>query len=240
MASSYPTALDVFVDPAPSTVMTSGVHSGQHAGANDAIAALQMRVGITGSADVTSHEYKIAHPVVPNAPSFARAANQSATMDPLATLVSNNLTNGSVFWSFFTAVASYTTTQVRFVLAGAATLSNSGTSIGLYSVDATDNTTLIASVVSTSLFTGATGVTTASWAVAAALTAGSRYAVGFLNVVNSGTPSLVGTTVPTTVMQNELAVVPRLSAVRSGQSSQASTVVGSLSATGVNFYAVVL
>jgi 4-hydroxyphenylpyruvate dioxygenase-like putative hemolysin len=62
MATDYPTALDSFTNPdANDNLDTTGVdHDEQHANANDAIEALQAKVGINSSANVNSIDYKLA------------------------------------------------------------------------------------------------------------------------------------------------------------------------------------
>jgi hypothetical protein len=62
MATNYPTALDSLTNPASTDLMSAaGVnHADQHANSNDAIEALQVKVGINSSADVTSHDRRIA------------------------------------------------------------------------------------------------------------------------------------------------------------------------------------
>lgn len=59
MPSSFPTALDAFTNPAAGDPMNSPSHSDQHADANDAIEAMQTKIGIDGSADTDSLDYKI-------------------------------------------------------------------------------------------------------------------------------------------------------------------------------------
>ena len=62
MASVYPGSLDNFTNPASTDLLSAaGVsHADQHANANDAIEALEAKVGVTSSAVVTSHDYRIA------------------------------------------------------------------------------------------------------------------------------------------------------------------------------------
>lgn len=59
MAISFPSALDVLTNPSSSNPQNSPSHSQQHSDANDAIEALEAKVGITGSAVPTSHDYRI-------------------------------------------------------------------------------------------------------------------------------------------------------------------------------------
>jgi hypothetical protein len=58
MATSFPEDLDNFSNPA-ATDSLSG-HAAQHANANDAIEALQAKIGIDGSADQDSIDYRLA------------------------------------------------------------------------------------------------------------------------------------------------------------------------------------
>lgn len=66
MSTNFPTSLDALTNPgAGDDLDTAGVlHDEQHANANDAIEALEAKVGIDGSAVTTSHDYKLANSVV--------------------------------------------------------------------------------------------------------------------------------------------------------------------------------
>ena len=57
---NYPTSLDVLANPTTSNPLNSPSHAGQHSDANDAIEALEAKVGANSSAVSTSHDYKIA------------------------------------------------------------------------------------------------------------------------------------------------------------------------------------
>ena len=61
MATNFPVSLDVLQNPTGTTPTNSSLilHSAQHTNANDAIEALQLKVGITDSADTTSIDYKL-------------------------------------------------------------------------------------------------------------------------------------------------------------------------------------
>lgn len=63
MAINFPTSLDALTNPSPSTALADLTipHSQQHADANDAIEALETKVGIDGSADTASLDYKTAN-----------------------------------------------------------------------------------------------------------------------------------------------------------------------------------
>jgi hypothetical protein len=61
MATNFPASLDAFVNPNGSTPTNSSVtpHAEQHANANDAIEALQAKVGVNNSEVITSLDFKI-------------------------------------------------------------------------------------------------------------------------------------------------------------------------------------
>ena len=57
--TNYPTTKDVFTNPAATDKVSVVSHADQHANANDAIEALQTKVGIDGSAVTSTHDYKL-------------------------------------------------------------------------------------------------------------------------------------------------------------------------------------
>ena len=59
MATNYPNSLDQLVNPNSSDQLSAPSHSEQHANANDAIEALETKVGIDDSQDPTSLTYKV-------------------------------------------------------------------------------------------------------------------------------------------------------------------------------------
>jgi hypothetical protein len=61
MAINYPTSLDNFTNPTSSDAMNSVTvpHATQHSDLNDAVEALEAKVGVNSSAVATSHDYKI-------------------------------------------------------------------------------------------------------------------------------------------------------------------------------------
>ena len=60
MSINFPTSLDTLTNPTATDTLDSPPHDTQHSDANDAIEALQAKVGIDSSAVTTSHDYKIA------------------------------------------------------------------------------------------------------------------------------------------------------------------------------------
>ncbi len=59
MATNFPTLLDTFTNPLPTSLLLSPSHSLQHSDANDAIEALEAKVGITNSNVTTSLDYRV-------------------------------------------------------------------------------------------------------------------------------------------------------------------------------------
>ena len=60
MAVNYPETLDSFINPASNSSVANPSHAEQHADANDAIEALQHKVGVDNSTVTTSLDYRIA------------------------------------------------------------------------------------------------------------------------------------------------------------------------------------
>lgn len=63
MATNFPTSLDTLTNPTSTDSLNNPSHSGQHADANDAIEALQAKVGVDSSAITTSLDYRVAQAI---------------------------------------------------------------------------------------------------------------------------------------------------------------------------------
>ena len=59
MATSFPTSKDILINPDGLDSVKEVSHSAQHANANDAIVALETKVGVNNSTDVNSLDYKV-------------------------------------------------------------------------------------------------------------------------------------------------------------------------------------
>ena len=59
MATNFPTSLDTPTNPSAGNALNSPSHSSQHTNTNDAIVALEAKVGVNSSAVTTSHDYKL-------------------------------------------------------------------------------------------------------------------------------------------------------------------------------------
>ena len=63
MATNFPGSLDSYTNPVGSDLLSTGAggdsHSTMHSNLNDAVEALEAKVGANSSAVTTSHDYKI-------------------------------------------------------------------------------------------------------------------------------------------------------------------------------------
>lgn len=59
MATNFPDSLDSLLNPNSTDPLSNPSHSDQHINANDAIESLQTKVGVDGSEDINSLDYKI-------------------------------------------------------------------------------------------------------------------------------------------------------------------------------------
>lgn len=78
MATNFPTSLDSLVNPIGTDSMSTVSHAGQHSNANDAIEALEAKVGADGSAVTTSHDYKLGE-VISTDKAVGKTATQTLT-----------------------------------------------------------------------------------------------------------------------------------------------------------------
>lgn len=81
MAISFPTNLDTLTNPSSIDTLNSPSHSDQHTNANDAIEALEAKVGADSSAVTTSHDYKLAHLTASDITDLTASAAELNIMD---------------------------------------------------------------------------------------------------------------------------------------------------------------
>ena len=98
MTTNFPSSLDSLTNPTPSDDMSLVSHSSQHANVNDAVEALQAKVGVDSSAVTTSHDYKIAQlETAPPSHSHGDLYYTESEVDSLlAALNGSNITTGTV------------------------------------------------------------------------------------------------------------------------------------------------
>lgn len=87
MAITYPDTIDTLTNPVSTDTLDSPSHSDQHSDINDAVEALEAKVGADGSAVTTSHDYKLGEVT-----STDKVVGKSATQ----TLTNKTLTNPTV------------------------------------------------------------------------------------------------------------------------------------------------
>jgi hypothetical protein len=93
MATNFPTSLDALTNPTSSNKLSDAgvLHADQHANANDAIEALEAKVGVNSSAVTTSLEYRVAQlektftTLANGTLALALAANRNVRVTPTAT-----------------------------------------------------------------------------------------------------------------------------------------------------------
>jgi len=59
MSSVFDSSLDSFVDPTATSKLNSPSHYAQHVNLNDAVEKIEAKIGVTGSATTTTHDYKL-------------------------------------------------------------------------------------------------------------------------------------------------------------------------------------
>ena len=96
MTTNFPTSKDVLTNPNATDKVSTVSHSAQHTNANDAIEALQTKVGINGSAVTSTHDYKLSS-VAEGEKAIATTGNQSitGTLEVTGALTSDGLDAGS-------------------------------------------------------------------------------------------------------------------------------------------------
>jgi len=91
MSTNFPTSLDSLTNPTPTDSELTVSHSTQHSNANDAIEALQAKVGVNSSAVTTSHDYKLSE-VTSTDKAVGKTATQTLTNKTLTSAVVNGVT----------------------------------------------------------------------------------------------------------------------------------------------------
>lgn len=98
MTTVFPTSIDTFINPnaAAGDTLASVPHDAQHDNINDAVAALEAKVGINNSAVTTSIDYKLAH----NVALLASANTFTAAQTFSNPILASNGSAGSPAYSF--------------------------------------------------------------------------------------------------------------------------------------------
>jgi hypothetical protein len=145
--------------------------------------------------------------------------------------------------TYFTALRDVASTQVRLFTGGtAAGATPTVARVGLYSIAANGDGTLVASTANdTALFGTQNTAYTKSWSAPYAVVKGTRYALGVLVVTGATAPTLAGTVAPQNSIQTEWLVAPAIAASITAQADlPASFVAGSLGGSASRMYAAIL
>lgn len=117
-ATSFPTSLDNFTNPTAGNRTDSPSHAEQHSNANDAIEAIQAKLGVNGSAVTTTHDYKLS-----GVTGTDKAASLTGTeVFTNKTLTSPTLTSPTIA----TGTLSSTTLNTRTTMNGTTTFNATG------------------------------------------------------------------------------------------------------------------
>jgi hypothetical protein len=219
MTTNFPGGLDDFQNPNPDTPTRSVNpllrHARQHQDINDAVEALQVKVGVDESAVTTSLDYRL----VTDGLVDSLLAEEWPTI-PRVDLDSAAVATGSgnLRMQYFTARHSGTATNVR-ILSGTTAAGATPTlvRIGLYTVDVSGNITLVASTANDTALLAATNTAyTKALQTPYAIVKGQRYGLGLLVVTAAAVPSVVGRSINGAIQQ-ELNRLPSMANVLSGQ-----------------------
>lgn len=131
MTTAFPAAQDNFSNPIASDTQLAVPHADQHANVNDAVEALEAKVGEDGSAIPTTHDYKLS--AVTGTDKAVSSLNFSGTSYGTNTGDQNLFTSVLVSGQS-TLSATGTTSQLTIIGSGVTVTTNTGTGSLLFSV----------------------------------------------------------------------------------------------------------
>lgn len=195
MATSFPTSLDAYVDPDGGGTLAAGTPSGEahhlmHANAYDAIAALEAKVGVNGSAVTSSLDYKVANLVAGEGFSEILAGPSFNTFNRKLTPTTAAVAAGTgLFLITVVAPISITAAKIKIYITVAGSAAPTVGQLSLFSLNSAGDGTQIAATTTGQAFT-ATGLQSFNLVTPVALAAGTRYAIGFMQSNGTG-PTLL-------------------------------------------------
>lgn len=231
--TNFPTSLDSFSNPSGLQRMNVTVkHSVHHGNANDAIEAIEAKVGVDSSAVTTSLDYRTGSLEDRTTSSVISAAWESMQRELVTTFVAPG--TGGLRFRFFTADHSGTASTATVVVGTAAGATPTLCRLGLYLVNGSGDGTLVASTPNdTALFNTPGAPVSKNFSVSYAMIRGQRYATGILIVTGAATPTLAATSFDGVTY----AVAPRVTGFLSGQTDlPANFTAGGLGTTGTAHY----
>lgn len=183
MAINYPTSLDTTAQPSAGQV----VDSARIAKLIQMVEALEAKVGVDSSAVTASIDYKVNHVSGDSCDigeNLAGTAFNTFNRKLVPTATQLTAGNGLVLVSV-TSPISITAAKINIYITTAGSAGPTTSQLGLFTIAANGNGTLIASTSSTSNF-NTTGILSFNLTVPVAVTAGTRYAVGIIQSNGTG------------------------------------------------------
>jgi hypothetical protein len=175
LATSFPTGLDALTNPTSADGLNSPDHAGQHANVNDAVEALEAKVGVDGSAVTSSLDYKVTNGI------FSALAVDTNVLVVDAT--NNRVGVGTV--SPTTALDVIGTTTLKTVKAGSGAVAISGATY-TPAFATSSYTTTTPHGFATGDTVAVTGITPSSWNRTATITKASSTSF-FFSLFNGST-----------------------------------------------------
>lgn len=141
MATGFPTSLDALTNPTSTDSLTSPSHADQHANANDAIEALEAKVGVDGSAVTTSLDYLVTQANAIGSSGLASGTYYTTSSNTGTTAAAGSPT-GTV--SYLPFLVERTTTFDRIACKTATTITGTSTvRLGIYNNSNKQPTTVL-------------------------------------------------------------------------------------------------
>jgi hypothetical protein len=141
MTTNFPTSLDALANPTSTDALTSPSHSDQHANANDAIEALEAKVGVDGSPVTTSLDYLVTQANAIGSSGLA-SGTYYTTSSNTGTTQATVTTTGTV--SYLPFLVERTTTFDRIACRTATTITGTSTvRLGIYNNSNKQPTTVL-------------------------------------------------------------------------------------------------
>lgn len=155
-ASAFPTSLDTFTNPTDSDDTSTFDHSGLETTQNDAIEALQAKVGVNSSAVTSSLDYKVNHLTVSNITDVTASATELNYVDGVTSAIQTQLDAKAPLASpTFTGTVTLPTglTGIAKLASGvvSAVTAPSGTIVGTSDSQELTNKTLTSPVINTQI-----------------------------------------------------------------------------------------
>lgn len=232
--TSFPTGLDSLTNPTPpQRTNAEPKHAALHGVINDAVEALEAKMGVNGSGVTSSLDFRVQ--VGEAGRSRLAKGWPTAPRENLGGAIT--LVSGTLRLAYFTAHKGGPSNGIRIISVAAAAATPTLIRFGLYTVNAVGDITLVASTPNdTSLLSAANTTYTKGWSANPTMVQGQRYAFAALVVTAVASPTVVG---PVTSNSQEAFMDPTVTAFLASQTDlPASVAVGAIGMTNNWIYGV--